>query len=582
MRNYMSLMLLVLIIMLPVNVFAYPDTYTTITTEEVSIDDFPTLIDSPNSIKDDYDRLFLDVNTKIKTLMNLKQYNSEHNNVTLWSEPQEQTIYSTLENMAIYVRSALKVMDSPTDYEWIEEQIDSIITLYEHTLLLIDDLDSTYVTTTSVEILDALEEGHASGLILKTPYLKERIESIGIASSRSLGNINPPRQLHVKDDKTIVEVNPASLVFDIQNTARKFAVIENRVNDYYGEENVRDLWFEIKISSERVTDTMVLPIQKEVMQSFGDTPVSRIGLETDGIMLAIHKLDLSKKSDSELQISFEDSKTLANLPDDAFIKGYAVDLKYSVDSVEQEVLIRPALISFNLDKFDFGDDVDINSLSIHRFNEETNSWEPVGGAYDPITNTLAVNRLNLSQYTIMRTNRFFSDISNSSAEVEIQSLLNKGVFEPESSFDPKALVTRRELASWISRAYGLVDPDATEPFVDVQDTDPSFSEIAAGFSAGILTSRSENQFSPDENVTREELALIVSNLLVNYEQKVLNDNLVTELDGISDIQTVSADKIDQFALMIELDLLQLENEILNPQGEVSREQVARLLEKILG
>jgi len=531
---------------------------------------------------EDFENNMVEEFAKVEALSNLQKMNEDNDIKFELTEEQEKEVIEDIRNIHTFITTVASLSETVTQENWTDQKVDEVITLLEKSLDLVKDVDSDVVIESSVKIIEALEAGHASGLIEKTPTIKQRVESIGVAVSRSLGAIDPQKEVSVVDSKTIVLVDPASFVLDIQNTAREFETVENRVNAYYGEVNVRDLWFEITLETERLTDTVVLPIQKEVIESIKTAPVSRIGLETDGMTLAIHKVDLTADHDVELEINFEDSKENANLPEDAFIEGYVVDVNYFVEKVEQKVLKRPALISFDLGKFNFGEGVEIDNLSVHRLNEETGVWEPVVGAYDPITNTLSTNRLNLSQYTIMKSNRSFSDITNSWAENEINALLNQGILEETVAFNPEEDVTREEFAVWMTRSYGLVNPDATTQFADISSGDTFAADIAAGFEAGLFTGRTDTHFDPEGSVTREELAVIVGNALIRYEQKILNENIVDDLDQFVDSGDVEDWSRDYLALMIELDLLPADGGSLDPKGIVSKELAASVLDKILG
>jgi len=531
---------------------------------------------------EDFENIMAIELAKVEELSNMQKTNEVNDLKTEITEEEKNEIVEVVEEMHMFITAVASVSDLATEDDWADKKVDEIIVLFDRSLELVQDVDSEVVIESSIKILEALEESHNSVLIGKSAAIKSRIENIGVMVSRSLGAINPKQEVTVVDSKTVVTIDPASFVLDIQNTAREFEQVENRVNAYYGEENVRDLWFEITLETERLTDTVILPIQKEVIQSIKDTSVSRIGLETDGMTLAIHKADLTADQDVELEINFEESKTNANLPEDAFLEGYVVDLKYFVENEEQKILKRPALISFDLGKFSFDEDVEIDNLSVHRLDEETGQWKPVGGAYDSVTNTLSTNRLHLSQYTIMKSNRSFSDIADSWAENEINALLNKGILDEEVAFNPEEDVTRQEFAVWMTRSYGLANPNATTQFADILSGDTFATEIAAGFEAGLFSGRTENSFDPEGSMTREEFAVFVGNALIRYEQKILNEKIVDDLAHFSDSGEVEDWSKDYLALMIELDLLPAEGNNLDPKGIVSKELAASVLDKILG
>jgi len=182
----------------------------------------------------------------------------------------------------------------------------------------------------------------------------------------------------------------------------------------------------------------------------------------------------------------------------------------------------------------------------------------------------------------MQSNKAFSDIETSWAQAEINALLNKGILDEEMAFNPEANVSRKEVAAWVTRSYGLDNPEAQMQFADVSGDDKYASEIAAGFEAGLFSGKAENSFDPEGSMTTEELAVLVGNALVNYSEKNLNAGLTASLDRFDDVTEAEEWSKDYLALMVELDLFPIDDNNLNPKGLVSKELVASVIKKISG
>lgn len=187
---------------------------------------------------------------------------------------------------------------------------------------------------------------------------------------------------------------------------------------------------------------------------------------------------------------------------------------------------RPLDISFNLDAFELDVDSPIdykNGLTIYRENPETGEWEPVGGVYDPITNTLSTRRKHLSKYTVLKTEKNYSNIEDSWAKNEISALKNKGVIDDEKLFVATDNVTREEFAGWISNAYGLDTEGLEANLSDLDPDSPYYDAIANAYEQGIIAGKSDGSFDPTGQVTKEEMAVMIAAAMTEYDNPVDTD-----------------------------------------------------------
>ncbi len=542
------------------------------------------------------------------------------------SEEQYEQTVEFIENIDTYVGAVAIVSASDTVEEgWAEEKVELITDAFIQSLNIVDqfavqesvldeteetqqEINTEVITQNAIEMLTVLSETHDNGLIEQSTEIKASIEKVGQAISKSLGAIVPETETKVEDDVTTVEFNEVNLVFDIQEQAKKFQAVSDVFETYYGQNNVRDFEFNVTLATERVADNVQVPISSNVIKSLQATNVDTLGVKVGGTELSLDKDILENNEGLVVVMDFADQATIQPLVEGGiglpvleedqiftkeffeenedlipFDKGYTTNVEVFVDGVEKKVLDKPVKLSFDLDQFEFFDDTFNPSLvSVFRLNEDSGVWEPVGGVYDPVTNSVSTRRIHLSQYTVMQSNKSFNDVEQSWAQTEINALLNKGVVNEDMDFNPQANVSREEVAAWMTRTYGLVNPDAESQFADVGVSSEYASEIASGFEAGLFSGKGVNNFDPDGTMTREELAALVGNALVNYSEKKFNDNLTASLDQFDDLADASDWSKDYLALMIELDLLPAEDNKLNPKGIVSKELAASVISKISG
>ncbi|QZY55273.1 S-layer homology domain-containing protein [Crassaminicella profunda] len=180
---------------------------------------------------------------------------------------------------------------------------------------------------------------------------------------------------------------------------------------------------------------------------------------------------------------------------------------------------KPMIVYFDLSYIDLSkySKEDLESLTVYLYDEDLKGWKAVGGRYNPVTKQINVYRIHLSTYTVMKSNKAFSDIKNHSNEKEINLLLQKGILEDDDEFMPNKEVSREEFVGWLSRNFGLDEKELRLPFKDVEVSSPYYKEIAAAFDQGLIQGKEANRFEPKENITNEEAAVVMAKVFEKYE-----------------------------------------------------------------
>ncbi|WP_339251557.1 NEAT domain-containing protein [Sporosarcina sp. FSL W8-0480] len=106
----------------------------------------------------------------------------------------------------------------------------------------------------------------------------------------------------------------------------------------------------------------------------------------------------------------------------------------------------------------------------------------------------------------------FKDINNSFAKEYIVALAEKEILKGKTSdtFAPDDKITRAQFAMVIARALELPKQEATGTFSDVtKDMKTIVQEIEAANRAGIVLGKNDGKFSPNEEITREQMAAMI-------------------------------------------------------------------------
>ena len=158
----------------------------------------------------------------------------------------------------------------------------------------------------------------------------------------------------------------------------------------------------------------------------------------------------------------------------------------------------------------------------------------------------------------------------------ICSMSQKGIISGfgDGSFKPEQSITRAEFAKIII-GNESVSLEATTEFTDVGKDKWYFDKVMMAASIGIINGVGDGKFLPEENITREEAAVIMKRY-ADYKNKMLipvrmNINFADEYE-ISDFAVGSID-----ALYISGVLSGADNGCFNPKQPISRAEAAKAI-----
>ena len=83
---------------------------------------------------------------------------------------------------------------------------------------------------------------------------------------------------------------------------------------------------------------------------------------------------------------------------------------------------------------------------------------------------------------------------------------------PDGTFRPEDFITRAEFVKMVNSMFQFKDK-AKINFIDVKEGNWYYEEIQKAYKAGDIVGISENEFAPDDYITREQSAIIISRLL---------------------------------------------------------------------
>ena len=182
---------------------------------------------------------------------------------------------------------------------------------------------------------------------------------------------------------------------------------------------------------------------------------------------------------------------------------------------------------------DFGADIEVSIPYTLKENENPNAItvyyladsgqvENMQGSYDPKTKTIKFKTNHFSKYLIKANGVKFNDIDNYSwAKAQIESMAAKGIIsgKKEGSYSPSDNITRAEFAALLVRAFRINDDAAASgtQFSDVKSDDWYASIVQKAVKAGLVTGYEDGTFRPDDNISRQDMAVMLARALKEYK-----------------------------------------------------------------
>lgn len=187
-----------------------------------------------------------------------------------------------------------------------------------------------------------------------------------------------------------------------------------------------------------------------------------------------------------------------------------------------------------------------------------------------------------SEMTVINRYKLFRDVTVKSWSIEgIKFAVNNGYMNGVSFdiFDQTGTMTRAMIVSVLYRIAGSPEYTTENPFNDVSaDNKWYYNAVLWAYENGIVTGTSETTFSPNDEVTREQIA----SLLYRFSKHLGYDTgNASDLSSFNDVSTVSSWAKDAFSWAVAeghvTGAKDSGNVLLDPKGAATREQVATIL-----
>ena len=171
----------------------------------------------------------------------------------------------------------------------------------------------------------------------------------------------------------------------------------------------------------------------------------------------------------------------------------------------------------------------------------------------------------------------FADVEKEHwAYAYIKELAEKGIVSGDDNgrFNPEADVLREEFVKMLVIAADKKIPDATCDFVDVPKNSWCYEYISAAYESGIIKGKSDNFFGISECITREDMAVMLSNMI---EYTPTDDR-----GNFNDYEIISDYAKKPVKLLSEIEIINgFEDNTFRPHNAMTRAEAAAVITRFL-
>jgi len=219
------------------------------------------------------------------------------------------------------------------------------------------------------------------------------------------------------------------------------------------------------------------------------------------------------------------------------------------------------------------------------YDPTTNTFRPVPTLFTKLTNdkvAAELKRSGNSIYTIVQSSITYKDATAAWAKDAVARAAAKLLLAGESAdtFGVNSSITRAEFTSMIVKGLGILPVSGTAPFQDVAANSKYAGDIAAAKKLGLIQGKSETSFDPDSTISRQDIAVILTN--VQSYLGVKTDADASKLNAFADAKDIAAYAKPAVASAVQEGIMiGKSSTTFDPKADLTRAQAAVIVIRIL-
>ena len=318
------------------------------------------------------------------------------------------------------------------------------------------------------------------------------------------------------------------------------------------------------------------------------------------ISIDIHNARMICKENTLYYVDPYDLEAQANTPDrpkqimfraERLPQDNSFDLKVFFDGLEYKDFYGVSQKDFERElsvhlPLEHNDEDTMNLLKVEHFKD--GDFINKGGMYNQAKSEMRFDTESFSIFIITTSNRSFNDIENSDwSKRFVESLAARGIVDEVADgndFKPEQNITRAETAIMIANSFKLLEDGLRNRFNDVEDSDIFAPHVSSLFKHRIVRGGGGGKFYPNNEIKRQDAAIMIANTLLERHQSTLKlpSNPESYLDRFNDKDDISDYAKRHVAFLSALNILGGgEDGNLNPIGKITRAELSTILYRSL-
>lgn len=304
---------------------------------------------------------------------------------------------------------------------------------------------------------------------------------------------------------------------------------------------------------------------------------SKLNADLKNVKVTISVMQASEKSYQALQQANPSVKTLIANPIEFTITAETGSAKVEINDFSGTYVERKIIVPSVVD----GDKITVVS------------FDPITGkmSFIPAVVThmngkteITIKSPHNSLYTLVELNKSFSDISAHWAKADIEMLASKFVVQGmnETTFAPDQHVTRAQFASMLVSSLALNTDSKSAVFRDVKAEDWFSGAVNTAAKLGLVEGNGAEEFAPHANISREQMAMMISRALKLSGKEVQATLSQEKLARFTDSSSISDWAKSAVSQTIEANIVNgLTDQSFAPNENATRAQATVMLKRYL-
>ena len=358
----------------------------------------------------------------------------------------------------------------------------------------------------------------------------------------------------------------------------------------------------IWISEESLDSESISQVSSNISELTKTAESGGITFNREAMSEYIIEADFSDRTRSSINISKDALNALAGI-DVITVKTPSMNISYETSEI-REMLEEKDSVEIAVEPAEKDEGGTVKTVNITFDNETTNVMKvsfpsiegntdymsvvdadgnPVGGKYNPFTGCIEAKITEAGVYSVINNEIDFEDIKNETDEIQeaIKTLAAKGIIEgtSETEFSPDDSISRAEIAALILRILAKNDPNEDGGFDDVGIANWYFGVAGSSRKYGLFLGYDDNTFRGDEVIDTEQIVAVAARVLrteMKYKTPKVEDYIT-----YADKEDISDWALEDVALGTMADIvIRRSDHTFRPMSDMTRGDASLIIKKM--